>query len=78
VKEMRNATHSRYERAARAAFEYAYPRGYGAKLNANWQALLRLADSEVEARCRFPTIRPDQARKVLKLYRGIAKAAIEA
>lgn len=69
------ATHARYERAARAAFEHAYPLGYGDKMRISWDQLVAIAAGGPSP---WDTFKLSRAIGVVHLYRGIARAAIEA
>ena len=72
---MTSATRGRYERAARAAFDYAYPNGYGDKMRLSWDAVRKIADGTP---CAHDNFKLGHAIKLVHLYRGIAQAAIEA
>jgi hypothetical protein len=75
-------THARYERAARAAFDHAYPMGYGDKMRLSWDAVLqvaKLAPAKAGGTpCAHDNFKLGHAIKLVHLYRGLAQAAIEA
>jgi hypothetical protein len=70
------AARDRYERAARAAFEYAYPLGYGDKMRLSWSDLNLIAEGKKSSG--FDTFKLSRAIGVVQLYRGIARVVIEA
>lgn len=67
-------THARYERAAQAAFDHAYPAGYGEKLHVSWDEMKLFATTGA-ARQRLSKTR---AKQVVTYYRELAQKAIEA